>query len=140
MNYENLAKQIVQEVGGEENINSVIHCVTRLRFKLKDQSLANTEVIKDLDGVMTVTVSGGQYQVVIGDQVPSVYAEITKLIGDETANDTENTDDSVEGGSLFNKFVSLMSGIFMPVMGVLAAAGILKGFLVALTVLDWMSE
>ncbi|MGQ8883440.1 PTS transporter subunit EIIC [Bacillus paralicheniformis] len=137
MNYEKLARQIIQEVGGTENINSVIHCVTRLRFKLKDQSLTKTEVIKELPGVMTVVISGGQYQVVIGDQVPNVYAEVSKLIGKETV---EDTDDKAEKGSLFSKFVSLMSGIFMPVMGVLAAAGILKGFLVALTVLGWMSE
>ena len=77
------------------------------------------------------------YQVVIGDQVPNVYAEVSKLIGKETA---EDTDETVEEGGLFSKFVALMSGIFMPVMGVLAAAGILKGFLVALTVLGWISE
>src|SRR5699024_4744485 len=140
MNYENLAKQIVQEVGGKENINSVIHCVTRLRFKLKDQTLANTETIKNLDGEMPVIVSGGQYQVVIGDQVSNVYAELTKLIGKETNEETKDTNDSSEEEGLFSKFVSLMSGIFMPVMGVLAAAGILKGFLVALTVVGWMSE
>lgn len=91
MNYEKLARQIIQEVGGKENINSVIHCVTRLRFKLKDQSLAKTEVIKELPGVMTVVISGGQYQVVIGDQVPNVYAEVSKLIGKETAEDTDET-------------------------------------------------
>lgn len=140
MNYSKLAKQIVQEVGGKENVNSVIHCVTRLRFKLKDQSLANTEVIKGIDGVMTVVISGGQYQVVIGDQVPSVFAEVTKLIGQGTTEDQQDTDDSVEKGTLFSKFVSMMSGLFMPVMGVMAAAGILKGFLVAATVLGWMSD
>lgn len=137
MSYEELAKQIVQEIGGKDNINSVIHCVTRLRFKLKDESLANTEVIKSLDGVMTVVQRGGQYQVVIGDHVSKVYAEVVKLIGKEIAEDTHNTEE--DNGSIFSKFVSLMSGIFMPVMGVLAAAGILKGFLTALTVVGWMS-
>ncbi|GAE31532.1 PTS transporter subunit EIIC [Alkalihalobacillus hemicellulosilyticus] len=141
MSYEKLAKQIVQEVGGKENIHSVIHCVTRLRFKLKDESLANTEVIKGLDGIMTVIQKGGQYQVVIGDHVPIVFAEVTKLIGKDVSEESESTDtSSEERGSLFSKFVSLLSGIFMPIMGVLAAAGILKGFLVALTVLGWMSE
>ncbi|WP_462410499.1 PTS transporter subunit EIIC [Neobacillus sp. Marseille-QA0830] len=140
MNYQKLAKKIVQEVGGQENIKSVIHCVTRLRFYLKDQSLANTDVIKGIDGVMTVVKSGGQYQVVIGDQVPSVYAEVTKLLGKETAQDDTDTDDSGEKKTLFSRFVSLMSGLFMPVMGVMAAAGILKGFLVAATVLGWMTD
>lgn len=136
MNYEKLAKQIVQEVGGKENINSVIHCVTRLRFKLKDQSLANTEAIEELSGVMKVIISGGQYQVVIGDQVSSVFAEVAKLIGQENLDDADET---TEKGTVFSRFVSLMSGIFMPTVGVLAAAGILKGFLTAFTVLGWIS-
>jgi len=143
MNYEKLAKRVIQEVGGKENINSVMHCVTRLRFKLKDESLANTDAIKGLDGVMTVVKSGGQYQVVVGDQVPKVYAAVTKLIGkaaEEEAVNTDNAGDSAKDGNLFSKFVSIISGIFLPTMGVLAAAGILKGFLVALTVFDWISE
>jgi beta-glucoside PTS system EIICBA component len=139
MSYKNLAKQIVQGVGGKENINSVIHCVTRLRFKLKDESLANTEVLKNMDGVMTVIQSGGQYQVVIGDHVSSVFAEVVKLIG-QTSENKETTDDSDEKASVFSKFVSIISGIFMPTMGAMAAAGILKGFLVALTVVGWMDE
>lgn len=138
MSYERLAKQIIQEVGGKENINSVIHCVTRLRFKLKNESLANKETIKNLDGVMTVVISGGQFQVVIGEHVSKVFAEVTKLIGKATEDD--DTEETTEKGSIFSRFVSLISGIFMPVMGVMAAAGILKGFLVALTVLGWMSE
>lgn len=138
MSYESLAKQIIQEVGGKENINSVIHCVTRLRFKLKNESLANKETIKNLDGVMTVVISGGQFQVVIGEHVSKVFAEVTKLIG--KATEDVDTEETTEKGSIFSRFVSLISGIFMPVMGVMAAAGILKGFLVALTVLGWMSE
>lgn len=138
MSYERLAKQIIQEVGGKENINSVIHCVTRLRFKLKNESLANKETIKNLEGVMTVVISGGQFQVVIGEHVSKVFAEVTKLIG-KTTEDVD-TEETTEKGSIFSRFVSLISGIFMPVMGVMAAAGILKGFLVALTVLGWMSE
>lgn len=140
MNFEKFAKCIVKEVGGKENINSVMHCVTRLRFKLKDESLANTEVIKSLDGVMTVVRSGGQYQVVIGDQVSDVYAEVTKLIGKAVTEGTADSDETGKEGSLFSKFISIISGIFLPTMGVLAAAGILKGFLVALTVLGWISE
>ncbi|MDQ0226141.1 protein-N(pi)-phosphohistidine--sugar phosphotransferase [Bacillus sp. 7586-K] len=138
MSYERLAKQIIEEVGGKENINSVIHCVTRLRFKLKNESLANKETIKNLDGVMTVVISGGQFQVVIGEHVSKVFAEVTKLIG--KAPEDVDTEETTEKGSIFSRFVSLISGIFMPVMGVMAAAGILKGFLVALTVLGWMSE
>ena len=70
--YEELAKNIVKEVGGKENINSLTNCITRLRFKLKDESKANTDVLKNMDGVVTVMQAGGQYQVVIGNHVSEI--------------------------------------------------------------------
>ncbi|WP_239257077.1 PTS beta-glucoside transporter subunit IIBCA [Listeria ilorinensis] len=130
MNNVDLAKEIVKLVGGKENIRSVIHCVTRLRFKLKDETVAETDKIKALKGVMTVVKSGGQYQVVIGDHVNSVYDEVVKVLGinpDEAAQDNGEP----EHKGIFNKFVELISGIFMPVLGLMAASGILKGFLTA---------
>ena len=74
--YHELAEKIVKNVGGQENINSLTHCITRLRFKLKDESQANDDVLKNMDGVVTVMKSGGQYQVVIGNHVPAVYEEV----------------------------------------------------------------
>ena len=74
--YEALAKDIVANVGGKENILSLTNCITRLRFKLKDESLANTEVLKKMNGVVTVMQAGGQYQVVIGNHVPDVRADV----------------------------------------------------------------
>ena len=71
--YDGLARIIIQNVGGKSNIVSLTHCVTRLRFKLKDESKANTDVLKGTDGVMTVVQSGGQYMVVIGNHVADVY-------------------------------------------------------------------
>jgi PTS system beta-glucosides-specific IIC component len=71
--YDGLARIIIQNVGGKENIKSLTHCVTRLRFVLKDESKANTDILKETDGVVTVVQSGGQYQVVIGQQVADVY-------------------------------------------------------------------
>ena len=79
--YEQLAKDIILNVGGKENVNSLSHCVTRLRFKLKDESKANDEVLKKMDGIVTVMKSGGQYQVVIGNHVPDVYAVVCDLAG-----------------------------------------------------------
>ncbi len=79
--YENLAKDIVKNVGGKENVSSLTHCITRLRFKLKDESKANDEVLKNMEGVVTVMKSGGQYQVVIGNHVPEVYADVMPLLG-----------------------------------------------------------
>lgn len=130
MNNSDLAKAVVKLVGGKENILSMIHCVTRLRFKLRDENLADTEKIKALQGVMTVVKSGGQYQVVIGDHVSYVYDEVIQVLGIKP-DDALQDDSEQEHKSIFNKFVELISGIFMPVLGLMAASGILKGFLTA---------
>ena len=79
--YEALAKEIVKQIGGKENVSGLTHCITRLRFKLKDESKANDDVLKNMDGVVTVMKSGGQYQVVIGNHVADVYADVCPLIG-----------------------------------------------------------
>jgi beta-glucoside PTS system EIICBA component len=91
--YTGLSRDILELVGGKENINSVFHCVTRLRFKLKDEKLAKTEEIKNLEGVVTVRQSGGQYQVVIGNHVPDVYAtflEVASISGTASADSGED--------------------------------------------------
>lgn len=72
MKYEQLVSMIIEKIGGKENVNSVVHCTTRLRFKLKDEKKADTEFLKKADGIVTVVQSGGQYQVVIGNHVPDV--------------------------------------------------------------------
>lgn len=77
--YETLAKEILNYVGGKDNVNSLTHCITRLRFKLKDESIAQDEALKNLEGVVTVMKSAGQYQVVIGNQVQDVYEQLAPL-------------------------------------------------------------
>lgn len=122
--YKTLAEEIVRNVGGKENVVSLTHCITRLRFKLRDESRARDEVIKNMDGVVTVMKSGGQYQVVIGNHVPEVYGDVLPLIGGgETAPEQE------EGpkGSLFNRAIDAISGIFQPILGIMAACGMVKG-------------
>ena len=79
--YTDLAQDIVAHVGGKENIIKLVHCVTRLRFSLKDESKADTEYLKNRDGIVTVVKAGGQYQVVIGNHVPDVYAAVIKEAG-----------------------------------------------------------
>ncbi|AGV73357.1 beta-glucoside-specific PTS transporter subunit IIABC [Lactococcus cremoris] len=122
--YEALAKDIVANVGGKENILSLTNCVTRLRFKLKDDKQANTEVLKNMDGVVTVMQAGGQYQVVIGNHVPDVRADVDTVIGkiEEKAEDKP-----AEKTNLFNQFVEMISAIFQPILAPLAAAGMIKG-------------
>lgn len=123
--YQNLAKDIVKNVGGKENVVSLTHCITRLRFKLKDESKANDDVIKNMSGVVTVMKSGGQYQVVVGNHVPEVYADVMPLIGLEEGS--SNKEDDAPSGNLFNKAIDIISGIFQPILGIMAACGMVKG-------------
>lgn len=125
MKYEQLAKDILKNVGGKENIISLAHCITRLRFKLKDEKRANTDVLKNMDGVVTVVQSGGQYQVVIGNHVPDVYAAVME-VGELGSVYSDDNEEEPKIG-IFNKFVDIISGVFTPVLGVLAATGMIKG-------------
>lgn len=136
--YENLAKEIVRNVGGKENVSSLTHCITRLRFKLKEEGLAKDEVIKNMDGVVTVMKSGGQYQVVIGNHVPEVYAEVMPLLGLEegSADKAEET----PSGNLFNRAIDVISGIFQPILGIMAACGMVKGLNALFVALGWYPE
>lgn len=93
-NYDGLAKTIIKDVGGKDNVISVVHCTTRLRFKLKDEKKANDDALKDTDGVGTVVKAGGQYQVVIGNEVADVYDAILKaggFSGGQVADDGKGT-------------------------------------------------
>lgn len=135
VDYRSLAGDILQQVGGEENITSAAHCATRLRLKLRDESKANKAAIENLPGVITVMQAGGQYQVVIGNNVPLVYEElgrITKL------GDAAHTGEAGPKGNLFNQFIELISSIFQPMLWPLAGAGLLKAFLSLFTQLGWL--
>ncbi|WP_192959469.1 beta-glucoside-specific PTS transporter subunit IIABC [Staphylococcus cohnii] len=138
MKYENLAQEIVEKVGGEENINSLTHCITRLRFKLKDENKADTEFLKNHDEIVTVMQSSGQYQVVIGNHVPDVYDAITKVTHLDSASDDQSQEKG--SGNILNRFIDLISGIFQPILGILAAAGMIKGFAALFLALGWLTE
>lgn len=125
--YTDLATDIVAHVGGKENISSLKHCVTRLRFGLKDESKANTDYLKARDGVVTVVQAGGQYQVVIGNHVPDVYAAVQKVAGISGDGSLDIDEGDGPKGNLFERFIDLLSGIFQAFLGPLAAAGIIKG-------------
>lgn len=135
--YEQLAKTIVEEVGGKENVAGLTHCVTRLRFKLKDESKAHDEVLKNMDGVVTVMKSGGQYQVVIGNHVADVYNDVLPIIGEIPQGKSEETE---EKGSLFDRFINVISGIFQPVLGLMSAAGMLKGLNILFSVMGLYTD
>lgn len=137
-NYDGLARIIVENVGGKQNIKSLTHCITRLRFVLKDESKANTDVLKKTEGVIDVIQSGGQYMVVLGSKVDSVY----DLVCEQThlSENTADTDtDSKEKKGVLNLLMDTISGILAPILGVLTAAGIIKGFLSLFSTLGWIS-
>ncbi|MDE6760992.1 MAG: beta-glucoside-specific PTS transporter subunit IIABC [Lachnospiraceae bacterium] len=124
--YDGLARIIIQNVGGKDNIISLTHCITRLRFKLKDESKANTDVLKSTDGIVTVMKSGGQYQVVIGNHVPDVYAVVCEkahIAADATSDAPQ------EKMGIGATLIDWISGIFQPILSILCAAGIIKGLL-----------
>lgn len=122
--YEKLAKEILENVGGKENINSLTHCITRLRFRLKDESKANDEALKNNPGVVTVMKSAGQYQVVIGNHVPAVFEDVCAIAG--ISNDAPAAEAEAPKGVL-DTLIDIISGCFQPILGPLCAAGIIKG-------------
>ncbi len=129
--YDGLARIIIQNVGGKGNVISLTHCITRLRFKLKDESKANTDILKSTDGVVTVIQSGGQYQVVIGNHVPDVY-DAVMAIGKFQAAAQDGDEGGAADGKKQNvgaKLIDTLSGVFTPVLALLCAAGIIKGLL-----------
>ncbi|MGT2843664.1 beta-glucoside-specific PTS transporter subunit IIABC [Streptococcus hongkongensis] len=135
--YTELAKDIVAHVGGKENVSNVRHCITRLRFVLKDESKVDTDYLKQRDGVVTVVKAGRQYQVVIGNHVPEVY-EAVLAQGVSGVGSVDIDEGDQPQGNLFNRFVDLVSGIFQPFLGALAAAGIIKGLVAILSAsLGW---
>ncbi|WP_455915987.1 PTS beta-glucoside transporter subunit IIABC [Pantoea agglomerans] len=133
MQYQQLADEIIDGVGGKNNIHSVMHCATRLRFKLKDSRKANTAALKQNPGVIMVVESGGQYQVVIGNNVGEVY----RLLGTENG---PTDGESASKENLFARFIDLVSGIFTPFIGVMIASGIIKGLLALMLVLGVMHQ
>ncbi|MFV0375422.1 beta-glucoside-specific PTS transporter subunit IIABC [Microbacterium sp.] len=132
--YAKIAEGVLRGVGGEENITSVVHCATRLRFVLKDESKADGAALKATPGVITTAQAGGQYQVVIGNDVPEVYAEIGKM----TSLGGGGGEDDAPKGNLFNRFIKMISSVFTPIIWALAATGLLKAFLSAAQTFGWI--
>lgn len=135
MNYENLAKEILKNVGGQENVSNLTHCATRLRFNLKDVSKANTETIKKTKGVMGVVDKGGQYQVIIGNDVNHVYKEIMKIANIEVNSESKEVDDR----KTVAKVIDTITGIFTPILPAITAAGMMKAVLALLTAFKLIS-
>lgn len=137
MDYANLAARILKEIGGPQNVQSIAHCATRLCFVLKDESVANTEKLKNTSGILGVVQSGGQYQIIIGSEVGKVYDPINKACDQNLGVTTDDTPN--EKQNLLNRFISMISGVFAPVLPAISAAGMLKAVLALLVTFKWVS-
>lgn len=141
--YHELAGEILKNVGGIENVRSVRHCITRLRFVLKDEKIANDDVISNLDGVIQVMKAGGQYQVVIGAAVDDVYEELVSGykvpgVGAVAGDEPEEAEDG-KSKNVFNMLMDTVSGSMAPTLMPLAAAGMIKGLLALCIAMGWLT-
>ena len=141
MNKTELSKRLLILVGGKENIQSVVHCATRMRFKLKDRAKADKEAIENLEGVISVIENGGQFQVVIGNNVAYVYKEFLKVaeLKDEATVKAEKEDDEKKE-NIFATLMDVISAIFTPILGAMIGSGIIKGLLMVATMFLGLSN
>ncbi|MEO2507719.1 beta-glucoside-specific PTS transporter subunit IIABC [Clostridium paraputrificum] len=135
MEFERIAKEVLENVGGEANIAHVTHCVTRLRFNLKDESKANVDKIKKIKGVMGNVNQGGQFQVIIGNNVSEVYKELMKL------GKFKSTNEDVKGPKkgIVTSAMDTIAGIFTPVIPAIAGCAMIKAFLSLFVAFGWIS-
>jgi PTS system beta-glucosides-specific IIC component len=138
MKYQELASEILAGVGGRDNVKSLVHCATRLRFKLQEHALADAEALKKNPGVIMVVESGGQFQVVVGNHVGEVFNALNAQLGAGEETPANAQEDKQE--NLLSRFIDVVSGIFTPLLGVMAASGILKGFLALSLACGWLLE
>ncbi|KRL37790.1 glucose PTS transporter subunit IIA [Lacticaseibacillus manihotivorans] len=140
------ARDVIAAVGGPNNVKSLIHCITRLRFYLKDESVPDDGAVAEIPGVIDVARAAGQYQVVIGQTVTDVYDEAIKQLGpgfanpEATAQITAETEAAAQDQSLWGKtkrgassLIGVITGSMIPIIGLLAASGMLKGIMTILT-------
>lgn len=141
MAYESEGKEILELVGGAGNVRTLTHCVTRLRFELKDSGKAETEKIKALGYVLKVVESGGQYQIVIGPAVTDYYDAVLAVMGQAgVAADGEAADGAASKQKPLDVVLKVISGAFSPIIPLMAGSGMIKAVLTLLTTLGWLSD
>ena len=145
--YDATAWDIITNIGGNNNVTSLTHCITRVRFSLKDESRADDNAIRNIDGVLDVVKAGGQYQVVIGPAVEEVYDAITTQLGGLDTTITTDTEAQERPTTLwgwakrgFSSLIGVITGSMIPVIGLLAAAGIVKGILALFVQAGWVDK
>ncbi|EMW5528255.1 PTS glucose transporter subunit IIA [Enterococcus faecium] len=136
MDYREVGRNVLQQVGGKENVVSLTHCATRLRFELKDKRKADTKALEKTLGVISVVDSGGQYQVVIGNEVQTAFKEIQKEVG--TSIKKGPSSDNQE--SIISRLISVISTTFTPMIPAITGAGMVKAILAVLTLTGVLSD
>lgn len=134
-----LASDILLAVGGQANVEDLVHCSTRLRFTLRDDSIVDKEKIKSLTGVLGLAQTGGQTQVVIGNDVADTYNAVKKLLS-ESNNDNLTATGTKQNKKLSAIVLDFIIGIFQPLIPAIAGGGILKSFLMLANMLGLMSD
>lgn len=131
MDYESVAKKILQRVGGKENVVSLVHCMTRLRFTLKDESIVDDEAVKKTKGVMGIMKKAGQYQIIIGNDVGNVFAELNKL-GHFSNEVPKKAPEKKEKKNILSALMDTISGVMAPVIPAIIGAAMIKVLLTLL--------
>lgn len=137
MDYDKLSKDILQLVGGEENVQRVIHCMTRLRFNLHDNAKADRSQLEQLPGVMGTNISGEQFQIIIGNDVPKVYQAIVRH---SNLSDEKSAGSSSQKKNVLSAVFDVISGVFTPILPAIAGAGMIKGLVALAVTFGWMAE
>lgn len=143
MKYEKMIREILDKIGGEENIENVYHCATRLRFQLKDEEITDETAIKEIDGVLSVVRGGGQFQIVIGRHVGDVHKELLEIWGggqEKEVKDAKEFKEEMKKKKISSSFIDVVSGVFTPILNLLMATGVLKGILALLTATGVLSS
>ncbi len=141
MDYKELAAKILELIGGKENVSGVVHCATRLRFTLKDDTKPNTDTLKKTKGVLSVVNAGGQYQIVIGPDVPQVYQEVISLGGFEASAAIDDPDaEKQDNRSRLSKLLESIASIFQPIIPAITGAGLLKALMALFAWLGWLKS
>lgn len=139
MDYKLLGQKILERVGGKENVEGLVHCMTRLRFTLKDESIVDDELVKKTKGVMGVMKKGGQYQIIIGNEVAAVYKEICKLGNFQEASNN-NVVKPKKKQNMFSEILDVISGIMSPVIPAIIGAAMIKVLLTVLPMIGILSD
>ncbi|MDQ0207305.1 beta-glucoside-specific PTS transporter subunit IIABC [Alkalicoccobacillus murimartini] len=136
--YKEIAEKVLGNVGGASNVDQAWHCITRLRFNLHDKGKVDMESIKRIDGVLGAQFSGDQFQVIVGNKVSDVFAELEPMV--EGGGSGSGGEKKGEKQGIVSATMDFISGVFTPILPALAGAGLLKGFLALFVTLGWMNN